>query len=370
MQQVAILNGTSRYDGIFATIRDVYSVLKMTDMVPRWYQFVDPGHGKEYPDEGIKIDGCYFPDVTLEMGLNRLLVFPLKSRKIHEDFALLSDPTLLYLNPQVSKLGIFVHDLRPLTNYSDNHLTTLMFRLILHRLRRTDLLIVHTDHLRKVLVGMQVPEDRIAIIPPSVSWSEDRQKAINHIERSIQKLKSENSLDILYVATDRPYKNLDFFLDLALECDRLKAKGDVHCELRFHIVSKLQKKTERRLASMKSHNITLHENVADIEAIYQQSDILLFPSLFEGFGRPIIEAMSLGLPVLANRLQPIIEIVGSSDMMAEVNNVQEWIEKLLRLTSPSHYRMMAQRSMERYQYYSWSNFQKRVASAMEKEGTI
>lgn len=364
MQEVAILNGTSRFDGIFATIHDVYSVLMDSDWNVKWYQFVDPGHGKRYADEGIRIAGCYLPHLTLEMGVNRLLVFPYKSRKIQEDFVLLSDPTLLHLNPRASRIGIFVHDLRPLTIYSDNRFTTLMFRSILPKLRKADSIIVHTQHLKDVLVGMHNLEDRIVIIPPSVSWSYDKLKPARHIEQSLQKLKSENTLNVVYVATDRPYKNLGFFLDLALETERLHSIGDLSVKIQFHLVSKLKRKTETQIASLGAHDIVIHQDVADIRSIYQCSDILAFPSLFEGFGRPIIEAMSLGIPVLANRIQPISEIVGNDDMLAGVNNKSEWMEKLLNLTEPENYRTMAQKSVDRYQYYSWNNFEKRIQHAL------
>ena len=67
-----------------------------------------------------------------------------------------------------------------------------------------------------------------------------------------------------------------------------------------------------------------------IKHIYQAADIFCFPSLFEGFGIVVLEAMAMGLPVVAFNTGPIPEIIvdGCEGFLAEPGSVPDLTEKL------------------------------------------
>ena len=54
----------------------------------------------------------------------------------------------------------------------------------------------------------------------------------------------------------------------------------------------------------------------DLLLLYNRCDVLLFPSLFEGFGWPPLEAMACGLPVVCSAIAPIVENVGDAALLA------------------------------------------------------
>ncbi|MEW8625379.1 MAG: glycosyltransferase family 1 protein [Candidatus Thiodiazotropha sp.] len=69
-------------------------------------------------------------------------------------------------------------------------------------------------------------------------------------------------------------------------------------------------------------------NDSELKALYENAICLLFPSLFEGFGLPPLEAMSCGCPVIASNTSSIPEICGSSVLYANPYSYNEWANKM------------------------------------------
>jgi glycosyltransferase involved in cell wall biosynthesis len=77
------------------------------------------------------------------------------------------------------------------------------------------------------------------------------------------------------------------------------------------------------------------------EALNQKfalADILLFPTLFEGFGLPILEAQQAGRPVLTSDLAPMNWVAGSGACLVDPTNVESIREGILKLLSEEAYR--------------------------------
>ncbi|KKQ48544.1 MAG: Glycosyl transferase group 1 [Candidatus Woesebacteria bacterium GW2011_GWD1_38_10] len=73
-------------------------------------------------------------------------------------------------------------------------------------------------------------------------------------------------------------------------------------------------------------------NESDIYALYSGAEALVYPSLYEGFGLPILEAFSLGIPVVTSDIGSMKEIAGSAAMLVDPNDVDSikiGIEKVL-----------------------------------------
>ena len=65
--------------------------------------------------------------------------------------------------------------------------------------------------------------------------------------------------------------------------------------------------------------------------IFKSSDILLFPSFFEGYGRPCIEAISAGLPVVSSNIPPLKEIFGNTGVYCNPFSVKCFVSKITKL---------------------------------------
>ena len=100
-------------------------------------------------------------------------------------------------------------------------------------------------------------------------------------------------------------------------------------DIDYVIIGRKTKYLDKVLAWAKEHGV-LHKlyvlnNVCsvDLPIIYQLSDIFLYPSVYEGFGIPIIEAFSSGLPVITSNIGACAEVAGDAAIKVNVSEPLE-----------------------------------------------
>lgn len=100
----------------------------------------------------------------------------------------------------------------------------------------------------------------------------------------------------------------------------------------------------------------------------QESKALLFPSLAEGFGLPIIEAMSLGVPVLTSRGGVTEEISGNAAMLCDATNIVEMANciNILDQLSENDKKRMIKAGLERAKFFSSNLYKRNISSFYEK----
>jgi glycosyltransferase involved in cell wall biosynthesis len=87
---------------------------------------------------------------------------------------------------------------------------------------------------------------------------------------------------------------------------------------------------------------------------YAAADVFVFPSLYEGFGLPALEAMACGCPVIASDNSSIPEVVGGAGIMIDPRNDLLWKEKILSVLSDSNLsREMASQGLEQARLFTW-----------------
>ncbi len=97
-------------------------------------------------------------------------------------------------------------------------------------------------------------------------------------------------------------------------------------------------------------------SAAQLEALYRRAGIFAFPSLDEGFGMPVLDAMAHGLPVIASRRSAIPEVAGEAALLVDPENVEELGEALCRLTTDQTLRQdLAHRGRERAAQFTWED---------------
>lgn len=104
----------------------------------------------------------------------------------------------------------------------------------------------------------------------------------------------------------------------------------------------------------------------ELPAIYKGAAALVFPSLYEGFGLPILEAMAVGCPVACSNVTSLPEIAGDAALYFDPRSVEEMtaaIEKII-LESENRIKLVAC-GLKNIEQFSWYRFVSQVLSAIE-----
>jgi len=92
----------------------------------------------------------------------------------------------------------------------------------------------------------------------------------------------------------------------------------------------------------------------DLPYLYNGAELFLFPSLYEGFGLPILEAMACRTPVITSKTTSCPEIGGDAVQYVEPHNVQEIAEKITEVLSDNDLRnALCDRGLKRVEEFSW-----------------
>jgi alpha-1,3-rhamnosyl/mannosyltransferase len=88
--------------------------------------------------------------------------------------------------------------------------------------------------------------------------------------------------------------------------------------------------------------------------LYSTAEALVFPSLYEGFGLPAVEAMACGLPVAAAARGALPEVVGDAGLLADPQDVEGFAAQVVRLLEDGELRGLCRaRGFERARQFTW-----------------
>ncbi len=106
-------------------------------------------------------------------------------------------------------------------------------------------------------------------------------------------------------------------------------------------------------------------NDYDLDLLYANCKLFVFPSTKEGFGLPVLEAMAFGRPCIVSNSTPLPELVGDSALIFEAMDFFDLGRKISELIGdPSRLKAMSASSLKRSKKYSWPNVAAKAAKAM------
>jgi glycosyltransferase involved in cell wall biosynthesis len=99
----------------------------------------------------------------------------------------------------------------------------------------------------------------------------------------------------------------------------------------------------------------------DLPAFYSAAACFVYPSLFEGFGLPVLEAMACGTPVVTSDRGSLAELVGDAAMVVDPESVEALAEAMTRvLTDATLAADLGRRGLERSRRFSWRETARRT----------
>ncbi len=261
-----------------------------------------------------------------------------------------------------------VHDLIGLI-YSDHLSPWSKFywkRWLPHSFRSSDHLIASSENTKRdILKFLNYPERRISVIPLA---ADRRFKKIEN-EIAHRDLKNYFMFDqfILNVGTLEPRKNLK---------NLILAYAMLHKDLResypLILVGKTGWGTEElhRLIKESGLEEDVHfiDYVSDEELVsfYNGASLFIYPSLYEGFGLPVLEAMSCGTPVIASNVSSIPEVTKDAAVLIDPLKPEEIADAMkLLLLNRSLRQTLGLKGLEQSKMFSWERVAKLTTQVYE-----
>jgi glycosyltransferase involved in cell wall biosynthesis len=221
--------------------------------------------------------------------------------------------------------------------------------------RRSDcILTVSEASKRDILHLFNVPPEKIVVVYNAI----DSHFSVTPSEDAVARVRERYQLDhkfVLYVGNIKPHKNLVRLIEAFHELRR----DDLE-DLKLLIIGdQISKLPSLRRAV---HRHKLHKQVrflgyvADdqLAILYRLASVFVFPSLYEGFGLPPLEAMASGTPVVASNVSSLPEVVGDAAVLVNPYDVDAIVDGLRQvLTDPVLAADMSRKGIDRAREFSW-----------------
>jgi len=233
----------------------------------------------------------------------------------------------------------------------------ILLRTFEKRLRRADRIITDSEFSRQQIVEMlKVPEERVTV---TYLGAGSQYQPITILKDKKLDLQARYGLPeqfLLYVGTIEPRKNLERLIE-ALYIYQQEEPGSA---LKLVLAGGKGWLYEEILARIKALHLeqdvlfTGYVNSEDLPYLYNMAEAFVYPSLYEGFGLPPLEAMACGTPVISSNAASIPEVVGEAGILADPYKVNELAEAICRVAGSASLREeMARKGLKQAQRFSW-----------------
>ncbi|MGA2667111.1 MAG: glycosyltransferase family 1 protein [Patescibacteria group bacterium] len=153
-----------------------------------------------------------------------------------------------------------------------------------------------------------------------------------------------------------PRKNLDFLLEIF---EKFLKKSDENIKL--VIVGKTGSESERLINLAKKTGVAdkiiftgYLEKDEELPLYFQAAEMLIFPSLLEGFGLPLLQAMACGTPVVSSNTSSLPEVMGEGGVLIDPQNINAWVEEIMRIVDEPEYRQkLIKQGLNQAEKFSW-----------------
>jgi glycosyltransferase involved in cell wall biosynthesis len=176
---------------------------------------------------------------------------------------------------------------------------------------------------------------------------------------------------ILYVGTIEPRKNLPRLIDAFAAARRAGIAHRLVCVGPYGWSSRdLSSHIDERGVREVVH-FTGYVPFDDLPAIYNLAEFFVFPSLYEGFGLPVVEAMACGTPVITSATSSLEEIAGDAAALVDPTNTDSLLAAIRRLaTEPAYRRDLADRGRQRSRAFSWTQTAKEMLAVYHRAAGV
>lgn len=217
---------------------------------------------------------------------------------------------------------------------------------------------------KDILKFYQIPEEKVEVIYNGFEKSVSPNKST--IKSTLEKYGLKSEKYILYVGTLQPRKNLTILID------GFQKISETEKDWKLVLVGKkgwLYDDVYSLVTAVKlKDKVIFTDYIPDEEvaALYMQAFCFVLPSLYEGFGIPILEAMSYGCPVITSINSSLPEIGGDACLYLTPNDVHDLVEEIESLKDEKLRSDMIKKGKERVKQFSWEKSAKETLEVIKR----
>ncbi len=203
-----------------------------------------------------------------------------------------------------------------------------------------------------IVQTFDLPREKVVVTPgaPAPEFKPADDQAVGELRTRLGPPKTY----ALHVGTNKPHKNLERLLEAWSEVRGFKIS---ECGLVFagaHDSSLFNVREAARRLGFDDVRCLGAVAEDDLPALYSGAEIFVLPSLVEGFGLPVLEAMACGAPVACSRTSSLPEVAGHAAVYfdpADTGSIAQSLARLMR--NPSYRRLLGERGRARAAQLSW-----------------
>lgn len=261
-----------------------------------------------------------------------------------------------------------IHDVVPfIYPETSSHLDWLIYRVWLPlAVRRLDAVITDSQQSKRDIVRfLPISEEKVTVIPCAVN-ARYRPLATREIAPALSKYEISKPY-ILYVGSIAARKNLPRVLAAFARLLQTQSKWQLVIVGARKWKSSPVYDTVKTLGLEAAVHFTGYVEEMDLPALYNGADLFVFPSLYEGFGLPVLEAMACGTPVITSNVSSLPEVAGDAAMLVNPHSVDEiWAAMTSILTQPDQANLLSQRGLRQAAKFSWARTAEETVSVYER----
>lgn len=254
------------------------------------------------------------------------------------------------------KVVVTVHDLIAIKFGSDIPFFSRQFfsRWMPFSYRKADKIIAISEHTKKDIIKyLHINENKIKVIPLA---ADEKYQQINDKLR-LEKIKSKYRTGanyLLHIGTLNPRKNLGFMIDVFAQiANRYPNYNLVITGKEGWYYENLYQQV-RDLGLVNRVIFTGYIEEQDKVDLYNGAAIFVFPSIYEGFGLPPLEAMSCGIPVISSNTSSMPEVIDNAGILLSPTDKNSWIKAIRLIIDDAKIRKNLQaKGLERAKKFSW-----------------
>ena len=235
---------------------------------------------------------------------------------------------------------------------------------------RSDCILTVSDaSKRDILHLFNIPPEKIVVVYNAI----DAHFSVTPHPDAVARVRERYQLDhrfLLYVGNIKPHKNLVRLIEAFSEL----RTGDLE-DLKLLIIGdEISKLPALRHAV---HRHKLHKHVRflgyvpddQLAVLYRLAAVFVFPSLYEGFGLPPLEAMASGTPCVVSNVSSLPEVVGDAAVLVDPHDIDSIVDGLrCVLTNPARADDMRRKGLERSREFSWERSVARTLEVYKRIG--